>query len=64
MVPPISKAPVKKQKMYRGSVCYECNHLWRDGSDASPTMRVGPSKSAYRRRLQAVASGVDDESSS
>jgi len=41
------------------SVCYERNHLCKDGRDASPTMRVGPSKSAYRRRFQTSASGVD-----
>jgi len=35
-------------KRGRESVCYECSHCTSDGSSASPTMRVGPSKSARR----------------
>ena len=48
-----------RKKRYRESVCYERSHHVADGSDASPTMRVDPSKSAYRRRLQTTASGED-----
>jgi len=52
------------EKMYRESVCYERNYRSSDGSGALLMMRVGPSKSACRRRFQTVASGVDQESSS
>ena len=47
------------RKKERESVCYERNHLGREGSDASQTMRVDPANSACRRRLQTKASGVD-----
>jgi len=51
----------EKGRIFKGSgVCVlRTQPSQFDGSDASPTMRVGPSKSAYRRRLQTTASGVD-----
>ena len=58
------RAPPGDIERSRESVCYERNHFCKDGRDASPTMRGGPSMSTYRRRLQTAASGVDQESSS
>lgn len=47
---------VEKGVYHRESVCYEPDRCEKDGSDASLTMRVGPSKSVYRGRLQTTTS--------
>jgi len=43
---------------YEEVVCYERNRCNLDGSDALPKMRVGPSESACRSRLQTATSCV------
>ena len=43
---------------YEEVVCYERNRCVLDGSGALPKMRVGPSKSACRSRLQTATSCV------
>jgi len=60
----IFEGALEVQKKGRESVCYERNYRSSDGSGALLMMRVGPSKSACRRRFQTTASGVDQESSS
>jgi transposase InsO family protein len=43
---------------YEEVVCYERDRCSLGGSDASPKMRVGPSKSACKSRLQTASSCV------
>jgi hypothetical protein len=60
----VRRPHVVRRKKGLESVCYERHYRGSDGSGALLMMRVGPSKSACRRRFQTVASGVDQESSS
>jgi hypothetical protein len=46
-------------KRDREAVCYKRDYRGSDGGGALFMMRVGPSRSACRRRLQTVASGGD-----
>jgi putative transposase len=48
---------------YEEVVCYERDRRGTGGSDASPKMRVGPSKSACKSRLQTASSCVGQEPS-
>ena len=51
-----SLAHTKWDCKYHVVVCYEGNRCGRDGCHALSKMRVGPSKSACRSRLQTATS--------
>jgi hypothetical protein len=53
-----SLSHTKWECKYHVIVCYERNRCGTGGSGASPKMRVGPSKSVCRNRLQTASSCV------